>query len=102
MVQNFGTDTWLSTFDASLQLAFKEAVLTGEEDQGCAFHKVTTPLTKATFAECMNFDVEKLSLHLQQLMLKLIHIGIFETPVLAQCTKNLFPDQQEEQKPDPG
>jgi hypothetical protein len=35
------------------------------------------------FSDCLNFDVAKLSQQIQMLLLKLIQIGIFETPVLS-------------------
>jgi hypothetical protein len=52
-----------------------------------AFEKqnIVFPFSEGMFKECINFDVTKLGLHIQQLMLKLIQIGLFETPVLAQC-----------------
>jgi len=71
---NFSTDDWLEKF---------------------MLHALSDNFSEQGFEGCVNFDVEKLALQLQQLMLKLIHIGLLETPVFSQCRKNLFDENTE-------
>ena len=46
-------------------------------------HALSGKFSEQGFEGPVNFDVEKLALQLQQLMLKLIHIGLLETPIFS-------------------